>query len=244
MKPMIRSITASIFLQRMLLAIIPLLALSILAGQIRIAKAAASLTITPITWNVVGLDSNDVTAGPNNFPVGARVCNTGDVDLTGVVADFVWDDGKDDYYGSLPDGSPGDPYINLRTGSLSQITIGNLAASEPDSCYDAYFEVTVTRNASSYNKTRAYHITADSDQTSPLISTPTPREIYVEHLVSQSRNSVINISVSPDDVTYTDIPNGGTMTLVVGNTYWIKLDDTTATNGYEQIESFHNGAPL
>src|SRR5436190_9304555 len=42
------------------------------------AMAAPSLTIAPITWGVIGLDSNDVTVGPNLFPVGARVCNTGD----------------------------------------------------------------------------------------------------------------------------------------------------------------------
>ena len=29
------------------------------------------------TWNVIGLDSNNVNVGPNRFPVGARVCNTG-----------------------------------------------------------------------------------------------------------------------------------------------------------------------
>src|SRR5689334_18691046 len=40
--------------------------------------AAASLSITPITWNIIGLDSNNVNVGPNHFPVGARVCNTGD----------------------------------------------------------------------------------------------------------------------------------------------------------------------
>lgn len=228
MRQSIRKITISVFLRRMLLAIIPLLLLSILAGQIIIAKAATALTITPITWNIVGLDSNDVTAGPENFPVGARVCNTGTDPATGVVADFVWDDGLNDFTGNAN--------INLRSGSLSYIDIGDLAAG---ACYDAYFEVTVTRDPSSYDKKRSYHITADSNQTD-LISTPTPREIYVEHLVSQSRNSVINISVSPDGSSYANIPNGGTMTLVVGNTYWIKLDDTTATNGYEQIESFIN----
>src|SRR5206468_2074850 len=52
---------------------------------------APSLTITPITWGVVGLDSNQVTDGPNVFPVGARVCNTGDMAATNVQSAFVWD---------------------------------------------------------------------------------------------------------------------------------------------------------
>ena len=63
------------------------------------ASAAAVLTITPLTWNIVGLDSNNVNVGPNNFPVGARVCNTGDAVATNVVSNFVWDSA--------------DPFINL-----------------------------------------------------------------------------------------------------------------------------------
>ena len=31
----------------------------------------------PLIWNVIGLDSNNVNVGPNDFPVGARTCNNG-----------------------------------------------------------------------------------------------------------------------------------------------------------------------
>ena len=55
------------------------------------AWGAQAQTLTPVTWNVVGLDSNDVTAGPNVFPVGVRVCNTTATALTGAQARFVWD---------------------------------------------------------------------------------------------------------------------------------------------------------
>lgn len=41
-------------------------------------QAAAALRVTPLTWNIIGLDSNTPASGPNLFPVGARVCNTGD----------------------------------------------------------------------------------------------------------------------------------------------------------------------
>ena len=40
------------------------------------APAEAALTITKTTWNVIGLDSNNVNSGPNQFPVGVEVCNT------------------------------------------------------------------------------------------------------------------------------------------------------------------------
>src|SRR5690349_2699922 len=87
------------------------------------AQAAPILTITPITWNVVGLDSNNVNVGPNNFPVGARVCNTGSA-ASNLVATFVWDTSN--------------PYVDLRSGSLNPITLSSLAAGTPasPSCYD------------------------------------------------------------------------------------------------------------
>jgi len=195
----------------------------------RPAAALPNLTIEPLTWNIIGLDSNLPAAGPNNFPVGARVCNIGPDPATNVVVDFVWDDGKNDYY-------PADLYINLRSGSLSVINVGGLASG---ACYDAYFEAAVERTSAAYDKMRAYHITAVSAETA-LISTPTPRYLFVEHLVSQSRNYSIDVRVSSDGSTYAGTPNGGTMTLLVGNTYWIKLVASTATQGYQQIESFIN----
>ena len=186
-------------------------------GSPLLAHADAILTIEPITWNVVGLDSNNVAVGPNNFPVGVRVCNTGDDPATNVTAGFVWD--------SL------DAYIDIRTGSLNPITTSTLAAG---TCSDFYFEIEITRDANAYDHTREYHIEVNSTETS-TISTPTPREIYVEHLISQSRNSTTDVLL--DTVS---IAPGGTMTLMLGETYDIELVGSTATNGYEQIESYIN----
>src|SRR5215217_4074037 len=185
-------------------------------------SAAAVLTISPITWNVIGLDSNNVNVGPNNFPVGARVCNTGDVTATNVTSTFIWDST--------------DPYINLRSGSLSTLTVATLAAG---ACTDFYFEVTVTRDAAAYNHIRRYHITASAD-TLGIVSTPTPRELFVEHLVSQSRNTISDVQYGTSLASLSSVANGGTMALMVGNTYYIKLMGATATQGYEQIESFIN----
>ena len=78
------------------------LALAILASLIvpqSSVHAAATLTIEPITWNIIGLDSNNVNVGPSNFPSGARVCNTGDA-AANVAASFVFDDAADLYTGS------------------------------------------------------------------------------------------------------------------------------------------------
>ena len=181
------------------------------------------LTITPITWNVVGLDSNNVNVGPNNFPIGARVCNSGADPALNVTSTFVWD--------TTPDPN----YINIRPGTLPAFTgddkVASLAAG---TCHDFYYEIEVTRDPAAYDTTRRYHITATAD-TLGVISTPTPREIYVEHLISQSRNYTTDVKLNG-----VSIPNGGTMALLVGNTYTIQLVGKTATNGYNQIESFIN----
>ena len=99
------------------------------------ARAAAVLTVTPVTWNVIGLDSNNVDVGPNNFPVGVRVCNTGS-EATNVNATFNWDDGQNKFTGN--------DYINLRSGSYDTYALSSLAAGSVlnPTCHDFYFEVT------------------------------------------------------------------------------------------------------
>ena len=109
-----------------------------------------------------------------------------------------------------------------------------LAVLNNGDCFDFYFEVVITRTAAAYDTARQYHINVTADGLG-TISTPTPREIYVEHLVSQNRNSVLDVQL--DGVS---IAAGGTMNLVVGNTYTITLVSDTATNGYEQLETFIN----
>jgi len=190
---------------------------------------AATLTVELITWNVIGLDSNNVNVGPNHFPVGARVCNTSGSDTTATVT-FIWDDSYDKFANS----SNPDPYINLRSGTLDVITL-SIAANN---CADAYFEAEVTRDSNAYNHVRPYYITAQDG--SGTVSTTTPRELFVEHLISQSRNSVSDMQLSTNGVDFNSISPGGTMTLMIGETYWIKLVGSTATNGYEQIENFIN----
>src|SRR5436853_6249649 len=55
------------------------------------AHAAPVLTSTPLTWNVIGLDSNAPATGPDLFPVGTRICNTGDATATAVSTQMAWD---------------------------------------------------------------------------------------------------------------------------------------------------------
>src|SRR6266404_245664 len=169
-----------------------------------VQSAYAGLTITPTTWNVIGLDSNNVNSGPNSFQVGARVCNTGGAPVTNVSSSFVWDSSN--------------AFLNL--SGPSTLTAASLGAG---TCVDFYFTVLVTRTSSAYNTTRGYHITVTGDSVAS-VSTPTPRELYVEKIISQNRNSVNSIT--------------GPTTVYVGQTYNYTVNASTATGGYAQLEAF------
>ncbi len=183
------------------------------------AVPVAALTVTPVTWNVVGLDSNTPTAGPQNFPVGVRVCSN--VATTNVAVNFIWDSANAN--------------INLRSGSPSSLTLPSISAG---GCADAYFEVSVNQVVAAFDTTRRYHITAADG--SGTVSTTVPREIYVEHLISQSRNSIADIKYGTSLATLASVPGGAAMNLVVGNTYFVQLLGGTATQGYNQFEAFIN----
>jgi len=183
----------------------PLLLFLIACGSL---PAFSAVTITPTSWNVVGLDSNNVAIGADTFQIGARVCNAGGSAVTNLTANFIWDSANG--------------LINLAASSPSTL---NLASLGGGACTDFYFQVAVTRSAAAYDTARRYHITV-SGTGFAAVSTPTPREIYVEHLISQSRNSVTSIV--------------GPTTVFVGQTYTYTVNASTATQGYSQLEAFLN----
>ncbi|MDT7689229.1 MAG: hypothetical protein QOE46_1988 [Acidobacteriota bacterium] len=152
-----------------------LLMLGLLLCASGAARAAyAQLTIKTVTWDIIGLDSNNVNVGPNSFQVGSRVCNTGATTLNNVVGNFVWDTAN--------------AFINLSSSATNRAR--TLAAG---ACVDFYYPVAVTRSNSAYGATRSYHMTASADGVG-AVSTSTPRELYAEQLISQGRNTVLSIT--------------------------------------------------
>ncbi|HEX9969685.1 MAG TPA: hypothetical protein VGB03_06065, partial [Acidimicrobiales bacterium] len=168
-----------------------------------LTAAAVGLNIETITWDVVGLDSTDVDDGPNTYPVGVRVCATGGSVGT-VTVTFTWDSFN--------------PYINLLGSSV--LTIPSLADG---ACADRYFFAVVTRDPAAYDTTRAYHVTATADGVAP-VSTPVPRQLYVERLLSQNRNTVLSID--------------GPTTVYEGESVTYTVTASTAPNGYSQLTTF------
>ncbi|HEX2296383.1 MAG TPA: Ig-like domain-containing protein, partial [Actinomycetota bacterium] len=205
---------SSRFRAALLAAVVAVAGLTVVAPP---AAAAAALTVTTTTWDIVGLDSNkpSVSNGrPNEFPVGAKVCNTGDAPATSVQASFAW--------------TTSNTNLTLANASSTR-SLGTLA---PGACAHATYNVVVNRNQQSFNnRTRGYEITATAAG-GLAASTPANREVYVEKLVSQSRNSVLGISSAAC--------TGGSCTVYRGQTYRFTLTSKTATQGYEQLETFVN----
>ena len=211
----------SIFRFRSVLTIwmITAIGLSLLAAPVR-----ADFIIEPITWDVVGLDHNrPETSGPQYFPVGVRVRNTGASSVTNVEVSMDWATGSDATYIKNRDGS-------LTTLSFDEIPVGQYV--------DAYFEIQLTRTSDAFTKSREYTITAtETGNPSNTASTPAGRQIYVEGLVSQNRNTTTSIRYGQDKNNLQLLGGGATLALAVGETYFIELVTQTST-AYEEIQSF------
>ena len=152
-----------------------------------ISSVQAAVTVEPITWNVIGLDSNkpDTTQlnpqvfPPDRYPVGVEVCNTSttltESDLKTV---FVWDENPSTSYIELWDSTgTGD------TEAFTELTVPELA---PTQCADVYYFVKIDRVDAAYDFTRDYHIEVWDDPTTPgdtatngteLDATPQHREL-------------------------------------------------------------------
>lgn len=169
-----------------------------------------TLCIDPISWNVIGLDSNKAVPptndGPDTFMVGARACNKGATTLTNVVATY-------NTVGAV------NPYINLADNSTISV-----AEIRPTRCEDFYFNGQITRVNAAYFTSQGFTVTATSGALSAV--TPANRQLYIEKLNSQNRNTVGGIF--------------GPTSLQVGGIYTFNVTWSTAPGGYEQLEHFVN----
>jgi uncharacterized repeat protein (TIGR01451 family)/uncharacterized repeat protein (TIGR02543 family) len=188
------------------------------------SKAAVGpLTVTPITWNVVGLANNngEVSSGPYEYPSGVRVCNTGADPATGISAAWTWVGGINAVSSNLWT-TPAD--------NTSQ-SIGTLAGG---ACQDVYFDLQIKQIQSNRDKAQQRAITVTSGNTGSASNT---QYIYVESLVKQNRNSTEKLSGPGGcNITYT-VCDPAVTNLYVGQTYTYKFYAQTAT-GYDELDAF------
>jgi LPXTG-site transpeptidase (sortase) family protein len=159
----------------------PILVLFLLIGFFGSAApstaASPDLEIIPITWNVVGLDANDVTQGPNTYSIGARICNNGDAAATNMTVVFDWN-------------APS-PYINLTNPESNEYLFPSLAI---DACTDVYFPIVITRDINAYDSSASFYMAVSAENISDPFYSPVNREIYVERLAAVPNLSVTNIT--------------------------------------------------
>ncbi|MGC9516467.1 MAG: SdrD B-like domain-containing protein [Methanomicrobiales archaeon] len=141
--------------------------------------------------------------GPNQTIIQFRVRNPDAVNTAhNVVATFSW--------------TSANTYINLAPGETAVKNIGDIAPGETK---DVFYLVEITRNAAAYFTSRNYQVAIQGTDT-PLY-TPTG-SIYVEKLLSQNRNDITGISVSP--------PNP-----LVGETFTVTVTSTTGSANYPEL---------
>lgn len=187
---------------------IPLTLAGVLALVLTLAPAtpaggATTLSVETITWNVIGLDAK-VDVGPATYPVGVRICNSGSDPATQTAASFVWTTAN----------------AAIELDSSADVAVGTVG---PGACVDAYWTVSVVRDAASIGTARGYQVQVTSAE-GATAATPTPRELYVQKLIAQERNSV-NAITGPTAVT-------------VGDVVSFTLDADTAIAGFEQLQAF------
>jgi LPXTG-site transpeptidase (sortase) family protein len=189
--------------------------IALLGSTIPSTAADPDLEIIPITWNVIGLDADDVNRGPNTYYVGARICNNGDAAATNLVVGFFWDP------------STSSPYINLANPENNEYFLTSLAN---DSCTDVYFPIVVTRDTNAYDSSASYYLAVTAENTPAPVYSPDNREIYVERLTATPNLSITSIT--------------GSTRLVVGNTYDFIVTSSTVTgdttNPYQQLVHYLN----
>lgn len=193
------------------------------------AYAATNLTIEPLTWDFIGLDSNNVNVGPNEYLTGARVCNVGSEPAQNLKVRFAREGAYNPYLTIIN-------ALNSDTWTVPSLPSGarplnhHKVASKPANCFDAYYNITIARNAGAYATTQRYRIEAVADNAS-VVDTNTfpnsgeydtghPRQLFVERILSQARNDVLGFQ--------------GPTTVEVGGVYDFTLTSQTAT-GYPQL---------
>ncbi len=171
-------------------------------------SASAGLVVTPLTWDLIGLDSNrPTTQGPDTFPIGVRVCNTTGSAVTGVTASLNWT-------------GSGGTNTNSSLIALQKVTtidgpvpedlpasrtIGDLASG---ACGDAYWYATITRTPNAFYRANPARHAAKKTYTVSAAGTGVATvtlegTLYVEKIISQARNRIVSIvgpsTLAPDE---------------------------------------------
>lgn len=146
-----------------------------LVGRVRAVQADLSVNVGSHTWSKIGLDSNNVSVGPNQFLIQARITATsGSAINVKTMANIA---------------GGGSPYIHL----LSPFTqdLGDISAG---TFKDVFYVVGIDRDSNAYSTQSTVNIIASAENASDKTGT---RTLIVEKLLSQNQNYIIDSGVLP-----------------------------------------------
>ena len=196
-----------------------------------VAQTTTTLEAEIVSWQVIGLDSNQpTTAPPEVFLVQVKVTNTGVATATNTFATLT--------LGTLSP-NPCDPAACISLISPATQSVGSVA---PGQTTDVFWSVRVARTAAAFNSITPITVEVGADNApvvqapqvdripAPCGTTDTPgNTLLIEDLISQARNDVISYTVTPG----TQLPDGS-WEVPVGSNFTVQVLADTATN-YEEI---------
>jgi|GEM_PF-700632 len=197
----------TVILSRIFISLLVVLITGSLVWQpVSIGRAAPILSIEPLTWNIIGLDDEDMNSGPNTYPIGARVCNSGDEAAQALLFTLVWEE------------------ENLNISQIGPISF-NLTQLDATQCRDFYFQVLVNRTVDAYTANREFHFRLESSNHS-TIETEANTEIYVQPYLNEENQ--------PDD-NMSSFVIAGPSTIELGHTVEFTGTSAVASPGMQQL---------
>ena len=139
--------------------------------------SSGTLTLTKGSWDVIGLDHNNVTDGPNQYVIQIHITNSAGTTAHSVTGTLTW--------------TSTNTYINLAPNEVTTKSLGDIASG---ATVDLFYLIEITRDSSAYSTTRDYSISISGTDTgtADIIT----GSLLVERLRSQARNSVLSIVAS------------------------------------------------
>ena len=193
------------------------------------AMAATTLSAEIVSWQVIGLDSNQpASSEPELYLVQAQVTNSGGETATGVDATLSLG-------APTPTDCGGGPCVFLV--SPATYSIGSIA---PGAKADAFWTVRVVKTAAAEGTETPITVSVTAANAPAVAATQLPRTglcspdtaggiLRVEGLVSQNRNHVLSYAVSPG----IQLPDGS-WEVVLGSSFTVTVIAHTATD-YNEI---------
>jgi uncharacterized repeat protein (TIGR01451 family) len=138
---------------------------------------AGTLQLVKGSWDVMGLDHNNVNDGPNQYVIQIHVTNSAGTTAHSVSSTLTW--------------TSANSYISLAPNESTTKSLGDIVAGET---VDLFYLIEITRDSSAYDTTRDYNIAIQGTDTG-TVDTITGT-LLVARLRSQARNEVVSMVAS------------------------------------------------